>query len=275
MGQALLGAGSPPAGSAAESAALAEGFADGLRLIRRIGGVSRYFSDQADKVAQDVQGGSAAAGMCIDFYGRFASDEPGPGARLHFALPEGGSSMGSDPIGLLRGSSSPGLAKLFMEFVLSPSGQALWAYKRGTPGGPERYALRRTPILPALFAPERRQLLSDPEDNPYLAARAFTYHPAWTGPLFRALSFVIRVMCVDTEEELHEASAALRQSHDPPRARALFDDVSLVSYAIVKDEIAPALGSGDPLREVALQNRLVSAFKAQYERVTELSRRQQ
>src|SRR6185436_6606251 len=179
MSKALEHAGAPAADSAAGAAALAQGFDDGLRLIRRIGGVSRYFSDQADKVAQDVQGGSAAAGMCIDFYGRFGSDQPGPGRRLRFALPEGGSSMGSDPIGLLRGAPAPELARSFIEFVLSPEGQALWAYKRGALGGPERYALRRTPILPGMFGPERRQFLSDPDDNPYLVARAFTYHAAW------------------------------------------------------------------------------------------------
>jgi iron(III) transport system substrate-binding protein len=274
MGKALENAGAPAPGSPAEAAALAEGFDQGLLLVRRIGGVSRYFSDQAGKVAQDVQTGSAAAGMCIDFYGRFENDLPG-GLRLRFALPEGGSSMGSDPIALLRGAPNLELGQSFIEFVLSPEGQALWAYKRGVPGGPERYALRRTPILPGLFAPERRALLSDPDDNPYVAARTFTYHAGWTAPLFRALSFVIRVMCVDTEEELHEASAALARYPQAPRAHAAFADMSLVSYAVVKNEIAPALASQDPLREVALQNRLVSALKAQYEQVTELARSQQ
>jgi hypothetical protein len=123
-----------------------------------------------------------------------------------------------------------------------------------------------------MFAPERRSLLSDPDENPYVAARSFTYHAAWTGPLFRALSFVIRVMCVDTEVELHEATAALAASPNPARARAALDDVTLVSYAVLKSEIAPALASGDPLREVALQNRLVSALKLHYERVTALAR---
>ncbi len=222
-----------------------------------------------------MQGGSAAAGMCIDFYGRFGSDQPGPGRRLRFALPEGGSSMGSDPIALLRGAPAPDLGRSFIEFVLSPEGQALWAYKRGAPGGPERYALRRTPILPAMFAPERRAFLSDPDDNPYLVARAFTYHAGWTAPLFRALSFVIRVMCVDTEEELHEASAELTRHPQATRAQAAFDDMSLVSYAVVKNEIAPELASQDPLREVALQNRLVTVLKAQYERVSELARSEQ
>jgi iron(III) transport system substrate-binding protein len=271
MSQAVERAGAPAPESPAEAAALAEGFDDGLRLVRQIGGVSRYFSDQAGKVTQDVQSGSAAAGMCIDFYGRFENDLPG-GERLRFALPEGGSSMGSDPIALLRGAPSPELGRSFIEFVLSPEGQALWSYKLGVPGGPERYALRRTPILPALFAPELRPLLSDPDDNPYVVARAFTYHPAWTAPLFRALSFVIRVMCVDTEEELHEASAQLRRHTRATRAHAAFADMSLVSYAVVKNEIAPALASQDPLREVALQNRLVTSLKAQYEQVAELAR---
>ncbi len=272
MSDAVAAAGAPAKGSAAEAEALGRGFDDGMRLIRKIGGVSRYFSDSATKVVQDVQSGSAAIGMCIDFYGRFESEGSGAADRLSFVLPDGGSSMGADPIGLLRGAPSPELAKTFIDYVLSPAGQAMWAYKRGVPGGPSRYALRRTPILPLMFAPERRPLLSDPDENPYVAARAFTYHAAWTGPLFRALSFVIRLMCVDTEQELHEASAALQAHGSPPRARAAFDDMSLVSYAIVRDEIAPALATGDPLREVAIQNRLVTALKRHYERVTELAR---
>jgi len=275
MQSAVQRAGSPAPNSAEERAALARGFDDGMRLIRRIGGVSRYFSDQAGKVVQDVQNGSAAVGMCIDFYGRFESDRAGGGDRLRFVLPEGGSSMGADPIGMLRGADEPELAKTFIDFVLSPEGQAVWSYKVGTTNGPGRYALRRTPILPAMFEPARRQFLSDPEDNPYAQARGFTYHVAWTGPLFRALSFIIRVMCVDTEEELHEAAAELERAGNPPRARARFDDMSVVSYDVVKDEIAPALASGDPLREVALQNRLVSALKAQYEDVARLARSKQ
>jgi iron(III) transport system substrate-binding protein len=123
-----------------------------------------------------------------------------------------------------------------------------------------------------MFEPSRRSLRSDPEDNPYETARAFTYHPRWTAPLFRALSFVIRVMCVDTEVELHEASTALHEHGNPRQARLAFDDMTLVSYERVKNEIAPTLGSGDPLREVALQNRLVSDLKAHYERVTALAR---
>ncbi len=275
MSQALTTAGAPAPGSADEARALAAGFDDGLRLIRKIGGNSRYFADQASKVTQDVRNGSAAAGTCIDFYGRFDSDQPGPQQRLGFALPASGSAVDSDPIALLRGAPAADLAQSFIEFVLSPAGQGVWAYKVGAPGGPERYALRRTPILPVMFDPARRGLLADPDSNPYLTAREFTYHAGWTGPLFRALSFVIRVMCVDTEEELHEAAAELERNQRPPRARALFEDMTLVSYSVVKDEIAPALAKGDPLAEVALQNRLVTTLSQQYARVAELARSRQ
>jgi iron(III) transport system substrate-binding protein len=266
----------PPAvGSADEARALAAGFDDGLRLIRQIGGNSRYFADQAGKITQDVRSGSAAIGTCIDFYGRFDSDPPGPQQRLGFALPEGGSAMDSDPIALLRGAPAADLGRDFIEFVLSPAGQAIWAYKLGAPGGPDRYALGRTPILPAMFEPARRALLLAPDTNPYVQARKFTYHASWTGPLFRALSFVIRVMCVDTEDELHEASTELQRNQNPARARALFDDMGLVSYAIIKDEIAPTLAKGDPLAEVALQNRLVTTLSQQYARVADLARSRQ
>lgn len=272
MAEAVERHGRPDPGSSQESAALADGFESGLRLIRRLGASARYFTDQASKVTLDVQSGTAAAGMCIDFYGRFESEEGGAASRLGFALPRGGTSMGSDPIGLLRGAPRPDLGKALIEFSLTPEAQQLWAFRRGVPGGPERYALRRLPILPSLYRPELAPLRSDPHDDPYRTAHEFTYRASWTGPLFRALSFVIRVMCVDSEVELHEAARALAEHGNPPRARALFDDMSLLSYRVVKSEIAPALASGDPLREVAIQNRLVTAIKAQYEQVTELAR---
>lgn len=272
MAAAVQRHGTPAPRSSAENVALAEGFEAGLRLIRKLGASARYFSDQAGKVTQDVQTGAAAAGMCIDFYGRFQTEEDGASSRLSFTLPKGGTSMGSDPIGLLRGAPQPELGRALIEFTLTPEGQALWAYRRGVPGGPERYALRRLPILPSMYRPELEPLRSDPHDNPYRTAHEFTYHPSWTGPLFRALSFVIRVTCVDSELELHEAARALSEHGRPARAQALFDDMSLVSYRAVKDEIAPALASGDPLREVAMQNQLVTAIKAQYERVAELAR---
>ncbi len=275
MSEAVARRSTPSPGSPEEDAALAEGFEAGLRLIRRIAGNSRYFTDSALKIPLDVAAGNAAAGMCIDFYGRFQDPAPGQVERLSFVLPEAGSSVGSDPIALLRGAPSPELGRALIEFVLSPTGQALWAYRRGVPGGPERYALRRLPILPALYTPEARAQSSDAFENPYQTAGSFTYQGRFTGPLFRSLAFVVRVMCVDSEPELHEAWRELSQHGFPPRASALFDDVSAVSYATVKSEVASTLALGNPLAESQLQNRLFLGFRAQYQEVARLARSQQ
>jgi hypothetical protein len=159
-----------------------------------------------------------------------------------------------------------------MEFVLSPRGQKLWNFRVGTPGGPVRYALRRLPILPSLYAPSFDAVRSDPAERPYDEARAFVYHPAWTGPLLRAITFIIRVMCLDAHDELATAYRDLFRAGFPPRASALFDDVTLFDYAAARGSIRAAVTSGNPVDEAALGNRLVIAVRAQYRHVSELAR---
>ena len=60
----------------------------------------------------------------------------------------GGSSVSVDPIGMFRGAPNADVAREFIAFTMSPAGQKLWNWKVGTPGGPERYALRRLPDDP-------------------------------------------------------------------------------------------------------------------------------
>jgi len=257
-----------------EERAPREGWDRAMRLIRRMGANARYFTDQASRILLDVASGDAAAGLCIDFYGRFQSEAGGAvgRTRLGFVMPVGGSSVGADSIGLLRGAPHRALARDFMEFVLSLEGQKLWNFKVGTPGGPTRYALRRLPIRPELYEKAYAPLRSDPEELPYEKARAFTYRAAWTAPIFRALSFVIRAMCVDTEEDLKDAYRALLARRFPARATALFDDVSDVDFAAVTGSIRSALASPDPRVEARLANDLVTRLRARYRRVVELSR---
>ena len=75
----------------------------------------------------------------------------------------GGTSVGVDPIGVFRGAPDPALASEFIEFMVSEKGQKLWNWKPGTPGGPQRYALRRLPRLPSLDDPDWRNSRSDPD----------------------------------------------------------------------------------------------------------------
>lgn len=268
-----------------DDVAIHEGWLQGLRLIRRLAANARYFSDAASRVPVDVATGDAAAGMCIDFYGRFQSEVTaaaqqadgvaGQGRRMDFVMPKSGTSIGADSIGLLRGAPHRELAVAFIEFVLSEEGQKIWSFRKGTPGGPRTYALHRLPILPALYAPEYDAYRSDRDTHPYAPTHEFVYHDAWTGPLFRTIAFVVRVMCVDPAPELRDAYQALAQAGFPPDATALFDDVSAVDYDTVKGPLRAALRAPNALAEVTWSNRLVRQFRDQYRQVATLARHSQ
>ncbi len=251
-----------------EAEAIEAGWNDAMRLILRISANSRYFTDYSAKVPRDVAMGDAAAGMCIDFYGRSYNElyrDTGTGeSRVQFTMPLGGTSIGADPIALLRGAPNPELAHRFIEFVLSPEGQRLWNYRVGAPGGPVRHALRRPPIRRDFYTPENAPHRTDPGFDPYRAAAGFTYHPEWTGSLFTALRFVIRASCMDPHEEQIAAWEALLAAGLPPEGLARFEDVAPISYEAVAKDIAPALRSSDKVAQVRLGRELAGIFRERY-----------
>jgi iron(III) transport system substrate-binding protein len=258
-----------------ERQAVTEGWARGLQLLMRLAANSRYFSDAAPKVPVDVAYGEAAAGMCIDFYGRFESesvtDKKGQ-SRLRYTSIVGGTSIGADSIGLLRGAPHPQVAKAFIDFVLRPEGQKLWDYRVGTPDGPERYALRRLPIRKEFYREPLLTYMADRETDPYRDAQAFEYHEAWTAPLFSAIRFLVRVMCIDSREELVSARKAIgNEALDSPAFQKLLD-VSRVRYDIAMQQIRVTLKSADRVKEVRLADELTTWFRNQYRQAEQLAR---
>lgn len=237
---ARLPPGEMPAGVPVEyQAAVERGWLQGMRLVQKIGANARYFTDSASKVPIDVGLGDVAAGLTIDFYGRFQSEtieKGGGGRRMRYITPAGGSSVSADPISLLRGAAHRELALRFLRFVLSEDGQRLWTYAPGTAGGPHKFALRRLPIRRDFYPSEDPRLqaqhlrhaacavdaLGDPAVNPYALAGAFTYYPRWTGAHFGVQRDLIRAMCLDSGEELRAAWRAILDAGDPKvRADAL------------------------------------------------------
>lgn len=255
--------------------AIAAGWTRAMRLLQRIGANSRYFTDASTKISLDVGSGDAAAGMTIDFYGRFQSESmrrADGSSPLQYFNAEGGTSVGVDPIALFRGAPHADVAREFIAFVMSVEGQRLWNWKPGTPGGPEHYALRRLPILPQLYAAEFKPLRSDPDVDPYELARDFSYHEKWTAPLFRSIAFIFRIMCIDTHDELTDAWRALVAANFPPQATAAFEDVSAVDYAAAGGKIRDTL-AGKKIDEVKLAKELADRFRAQYRHAAELARK--
>jgi ABC-type Fe3+ transport system substrate-binding protein len=250
-----------------------KGWDDGLKLIQRMAGNARYFTDAASKIVVDVALGDAAAGMCIDFYGRQQAEavaDKGGHSRLQYITPVGGSSIGVDPIGLLRGAPNRAAALAFIEFVLSPDGQKLWNQRPGTPGGPKKYALRRLPVMPHQYMPELRKFQSDPDVNPYAPGQTMAYDATWTQPLLGSIRFVVRAMCLDAHDELLAAWEALVTHDMPPEALSVFQDVSRVSLENCL-AIKKQLASKDKVVEVRLARELAEHFRAQYRKARELA----
>ncbi|TDU63196.1 ABC-type Fe3+ transport system substrate-binding protein [Prosthecobacter fusiformis] len=251
-----------------ESAGIHEGWSKGLNLIQRISANSRYFADSSSKIPLDVARGDAAAGMCIDYYGRSTEEEtrrPDGTSRVRFIMPVGGSSVSVDPIGMFRGAPESELATAFIEFVLSDAGQKVWSYRAGTPGGPVRSALRRLAARKDFYTPEHQAHMSDPAELPYEQAKAFTYHPEWTAAAFSTLRFLIRVMCVDTHLEQKEAWQALVRSGMPPRATQTFEELNNVRYDTAIGSITQVVRSRDKVAETRLARTLGDAFRNNYE----------
>ena len=232
----------PPGVPAEYQQAVEQGWVAGLQLIQKFGANARYFTDSASKVPLDVGMGNAAAGLCIDFYGRFEAEVSNggrPDGAMAYATPRGESGVSADPIALLRGAPHRALAVRFIEFTLREEGQKLWCYRAGAPGGPEQYALQRFPIRrdfypsdhPEFQASYRRHRLFTTDDlgrphlDMYRLAEEFPYRPRWTAGYFGLFRDLIRAMCMDSGRELRAAWAAILAAGGPekcPRALAAF-----------------------------------------------------
>jgi iron(III) transport system substrate-binding protein len=224
---AKLPPGQMPADVPAEyQQAVEAGWSAGLRLIQKIGANARYFTDSSSKVPLDVGMGNAAAGLCIDFYGRFEAQISNGGREkgaMAYVTPRGGSGVSADPISLLRGAPHRETAVRFIEFLLGEAGQKLWCYRVGAPGGPQKYALQRFPIRrdfypsedPSFQASYERHRVHATDDmglptlDAYQLAAEYVYHPRWTAGYYGLLRDLVRAMCMDSGMELRTAWRAI------------------------------------------------------------------
>ncbi|MCX6873329.1 MAG: extracellular solute-binding protein [Verrucomicrobia bacterium] len=247
-------------------AALAAGWDSGLRLIQRMAANARYFTDSSSKIPQDVGQGNAAAGMCIDLYGRsYAAElrtrEGTP--RVVWLAPQGGTTLSADPIGVLKGAPHPELAQAFVEFCLSAQGQTLWFGKPGTPGGPRDRALHRTPIRTDTYTAAKLANSTLPGLAPFTDSGNFTYQRELTGAAFNTLRQLVKIICIDSHEEMKSAWRALIAAGMPADALAVFGEVSILPYATCGKGDAD-LDSSDPLRAEARAAALGTWFRANY-----------
>ena len=292
-------------GAALETVLRRQGWNQGWSTLRRIFANSRYFSASASKVPLDVARGDAAAGMAIDFYGRFqagATKREGALSKVGYADPQVGgvsqTATTADPVTLLRGAPQRELAEAFIAWTLSKESQLLWQKRQGIEGGPIRYELRRQPIRADLYTPEDKALWTDPELDPFVQASPF---PDAMPGFFSSVAPVSHAIAIDIHDDLKAAWKTIRNTpgSDPRKAEmlALFEampeDLMLVwpDKALATDwptiiadpqhpryseaaaglaDFAKRLGSAD--RDEALQNRLrwTAFFREHYRKIVAL-----
>lgn len=256
-----------------------EGWKRGLNLLQSMAANARYFTDSASKVPHDVAQGDAAAGTCIDFYGRSYEEKlsrDGEPSRLVWTAPLGGTSISVDPIAIFRGAPNEAIAQEFVTFVLSKEGQLLWNVKAGQPGGPRETSPRRLPVRRDLYAMENLARFSDPDALPYERSGGFEYQRELTGPAFKALAQIFRAMAIDPHQEMKHAWLAMRDNHGGrPMAESaagkVFFDVSHLSYSRLMNEIVPLMGKKDPLATMREMAKISATFRANYEKAAVLA----
>ncbi|MGJ8671781.1 ABC transporter substrate-binding protein [Rubritalea sp.] len=252
--------------------AIRTGWAQGLNLIQRISANARYFTNSATKIPHDVSQGDAVAGMCIDFYGRAYNEKlkkADGSSRLQWVAPEGGTSIGVDPVAVFRGAPNRALAQGFVEFLLTEEGQVLWNKKVGTPGGPERRTLRRLPVRPSVYTEGNMRDFED-QINLYAQTTLFEYQGEITGPVFDSLRIIIKSICIDAHAELQAAWVSLAENNFPERAVEHFNDVSYASYDKARGEIQGQLRSESKLEVVEMLKRMTGVFRRLYNETRDL-----
>ena len=259
-----------------------EGWRNGLHLLQRMAANARYFTDSASKVPHDVAQGDAAAGTCIDFYGRSYEEKfskHGGKSRIAWVAPLGGTSITVDPIAVFRGAPRPDIAQEFVTYILSNEGQLLWNLKVGQPGGPGETSPRRLPVRRDLYTKDTLPMFSDPDALPYERSGGFEYNKELTGPAFKALAQIIRAMCIDPHLEMKEAWQAMRDTAGPARkiedtpAGQVFFDVSHLSYERLMKEIVPLLGKKDALATMREMSAISASFRENYIKAAEIARK--
>ena len=255
-------------------AELERGWSAGWDVLRRIAANANWVSDGASKAVRAVARGDAAAGMCIDFHARAEAEWTeiaGSTARLGFVVPAAGTSLSADPIALFRGAPNRELAVQFIRFVLSPEGQRLWNYRAGSPGGPQRYALRRLPIRHDLYTAEHRAHMSDPGVDPYADAASFTYRGKLTGPLYGLIAPLAKGAIFDPREELRAAWRAIIAAGGAERVPAAYAAFTRLPVGYAEAPAALADLQSAPLRRLELTRAWADAAREQYRTAARLA----
>jgi len=194
------------------------GWTEGWAMLRRIFANARYFTASSKQVPIDVSAGEAAAGMCIDYYGRYQAGSVAAG-RVGYVDPPFTTAITADTLTILRGAPHMETAQQFVRWMISKEGQRLWQLKLGLPaGGPVKYELRRQPIRADMYESAEKTNWTDPELDPFHSTRRM---PRGMPAFFNTIAPISHAMAIDIHDEAKAAWKAILDQKDPAVRRAM------------------------------------------------------
>lgn len=125
----------------------AYGWDEGWRIITAMSGNIRNFTRSGSDTPRDTAIGEVACGLAIDVYAWRQQAEAGSDI-IGFVFPSRLTVINPDAMAVFKGAPELELARQFITFTLSESGQKLWILKAGTDGGPSEFELTRMPVIP-------------------------------------------------------------------------------------------------------------------------------
>ena len=112
-----------------------------------------------------------------------------------------------------------------------------------------------------------------PNANPYADSANFTYQRELTGAAFNTLRQLVKIMCIDSHEEMKSAWLAIRDAGMPADALAVFSDVSIMNYA-KGGKGDPILDGPDALKAAERASEIGEWFRSNYRKAEAMAKQQ-
>ena len=207
------------------------GWENGLEVITKIGANVKGFLSGSNLIPKQIVRGQIIYGMTIDFYAYAEMEKLGE--RIKYILPSDATVIAPDSIGILKGAPNIEVAKKFINFVLSKSGQKLWILSNTDPEGPKWTSpLYRPTIIPELYE-ILGQRCTGP--NPFTQKVVpIQYDPLKGGARWKLVRDLVGVLVVDFHKQLVSTWELINTCPIPTKRKAALD--ILVRIPITEEE---------------------------------------
>jgi ABC-type Fe3+ transport system substrate-binding protein len=239
-------------------ALLKHGWDDGWGVVTGMLANCNGLSPSSSYIGPDVVRGKAVAGLEPEFVAQrmIASSPDG----LGYVNPPEATAISPDPVTVLAGAQNLDAATHFVEFVISPEGQALWALSPDHPDGPPSGPLYRYPVRPELYEKYGDEMVV--KGNPFETSSVFQIDPEVEAAYTKLLPALLSAACgrrnhLLLQQAWRPAAAQgnatiLNALKQPP-----FDRSAAMRFA---EEI-----SRNPLRASELEKEWTEMFRTRYE----------